>query len=189
MTTPPPDRLTVLPAEISDRDALYALHREARLENDAQISPSYAFAKAADGYYETYWRDALLRSDQTVLKATLRSGAALNLAGFAAVGVADAYDGITTEGYAELHQIYIAPSFQRQGIGHVLFDACIDQAHASGAKGLLINVLGIPNGPVNDGAIAFYQAQGAVQIGISHEVREHQGEEFQLACPLLLREF
>jgi len=56
--------------------------------------------------------------------------------------------------------IAVAPSKQRSGLGRILLKQVIDTAQQQGREGLLLEVR-----PSNTSALAFYDAQGFVQIG------------------------
>jgi tRNA threonylcarbamoyladenosine biosynthesis protein TsaB len=56
--------------------------------------------------------------------------------------------------------IAVAPSKQRSGLGRMLLKQVIDTAQQQGREGLLLEVR-----PSNTSALAFYDAQGFVQIG------------------------
>jgi tRNA threonylcarbamoyladenosine biosynthesis protein TsaB len=56
--------------------------------------------------------------------------------------------------------IAVAPTQQRSGLGRMLLKQVTDTAQQKGQEGLLLEVR-----PSNSKALAFYQAQGFVQIG------------------------
>ncbi len=91
-----------------------------------------------------------------------------NMAGIETVLLAETRDGCAglcclrlvpyigqDEPYAEVTQLYVRPGFQRQGVGAALLGAAEARAMAAGAT-----CVHIITGRKNDGAQAFYTAQG-----------------------------
>lgn len=180
----------IVPATPDMRDALCACHRDVRFGTDISLSRDYAIATKDSGYYEAFWQDALTRPDHVTLAAFAAgnvgdAGGNAPLAGFIRMGPADSYPMEAAAGdFGELHQIYIHPDYQGNGLGRSLYQAGIAALAAKGHAGMLINALA-----ENTKAKAFYEHMGAQEIGTVSEDKERNGQHFRLTCAIFRHDF
>ena len=80
--------------------------------------------------------------------------------GYSLLTEPDFPEGLARDGDLELKRIYLFSRFHGSGTGPELMQVALDEAHARGAKRVLLGVH-----PDNARALAFYRRNGFVQVG------------------------
>ncbi len=109
-----------------------------------------------DNFSPAAIRGELHKSDVTYLLATAND----QPAGLAKMRGGEAPDGIPAVNVREIHQLYIAPSQQRIGVGTSLMDAALHYAASDSADGVWLTVW-----DEADWAINFYLKHRFIQVG------------------------
>jgi ribosomal protein S18 acetylase RimI-like enzyme len=135
--------MPVLLAKQCDLTTLAALHKSVRLYTDFAIHPEYASATALSGYYEDFWRKALMKSELEANPVYKYVRCDLIL-GFCRFGASDpeTSKSLNLSGLpgpiGELHQIYISITAQKHGIGTTLYRKACTKMRQRGFQSMLI---------------------------------------------------
>jgi GNAT superfamily N-acetyltransferase len=143
--------MTVRDARLEDAAAIARIHVDSWRTTYAGIVPDEYLASLSCERREEIWRDSLAdggRADFTFVAEDARG----EVIGFATGGPERSGNLVYYSG--ELYAIYLAPAFQRQGIGRRLFDAVVNRLLTQNYDSLLVWVL------AENPARRFYEALG-----------------------------
>lgn len=147
--------INIRPAHLDDAKAVAELHVAVWRHTYHTLAPAKAFVILDEEHRFASWSKRLAAGagDRVVLLAEGDHG----LVGLVA---ADAPAEEVFGGRREIKHLYVDPHHKRQGIGRSLLEGLAarlaDQGHRSAAAGVVAG---------NRSAIAFYEAQGARQVG------------------------
>jgi GNAT superfamily N-acetyltransferase len=168
-------------ASKEDIEAIAELHQEIRLVTDRDHLPEYTQAAAAEGYFNKYWSRCLGREncdESTIMVISINEAIA-----FVRFGVIDkpvkAIGVVEEAKWGELHQIYILPKHQGQGLGKHLFEQAAKSLFSWGCDHMLINVL-----EGNQRARIFYEHRGAHHLTSIIEQNTRNGNMYDVPCAL-----
>lgn len=135
------------------------MYRDFRAASDMPLVPDY-FAAIPDEIYSARWNKVFARPDVYSANILLKDGVR---AGFSVAGPMDEEDRQAfmqdcdlPDNYGELHQLYLSPAAQGQGMGRVMYDRVADDMRALGHGGFTLCTY-----QENRRAIGFYEAMGA----------------------------
>jgi ribosomal protein S18 acetylase RimI-like enzyme len=151
----------VRPAAVADARRIGAIHVKSwRATYAGQLPEGLLESLDAKAFSEDMMRALTARRPRrAVLVVEAGRGPVRKVVGFASLGPAreDSAAGIKgpVEDVAQLFMIYVDPRWLRRGLGRAVHDAIIEVAQTFNFKKAILWVL-----PTNDGARAFYDAQG-----------------------------
>ena len=108
------------------------------------------FKKVEQVMPESYFNDLLEDQNFEILVAIIRN----EIAGFAVMELKESphFESMTPRVYTYMHDFGVKQSYQREGIGSALFEACVEWSKNKGASSLDLNVW-----EFNQKAISFYE--------------------------------
>jgi ribosomal protein S18 acetylase RimI-like enzyme len=180
-------QFTVRNATQDDIERVVSLYREGRYHSDSEVYPEYAIATYQDDEFYEFFKYKIEKPSDHGVSVYVGVNAQSEVVGFLVMGDADEELQSYTNDFnraAELHQIYIDPEYQGQGLGKALFQQCQKDAQSHKKQELFINVLGSFHAQ-NEKAIGFYERMGASHISVLTEEKLRAGQTFQLKCPLM----
>lgn len=146
------------PAE-SELPELAKLYRDFRAAADMPLVPNY-FKALPDEVYATRWKKVFAQPDLYSANILLKDGVR---AGFSVAGPMDEEDREAfmrgcdlPKNCGELHQMYLSPDVQGQGMGRVLYEQVMVDMRSMGHEGFTLCTY-----QENERAIGFYKAMGA----------------------------
>ena len=156
-----PDNFVLKEAQSEDFQKLAALYRACREDTDMQLVPDY-FQSFPEGWAEDVWTYHFNNTDFFKARVLWDGGKPV---GFCRVGALDQSYGDCLEGAAlpfrcgELHQIYLLPEYQKQGLGRVLYQAALEDLRDMGFRNFIICTYA-----ENENAKTFYARMGASSL-------------------------
>ncbi len=151
--------VTIRECTEADATALAVVGAATFLEAFAGIVPGAAIlAHCAKNHMPAAYTALLAQPETRAWLAEVEPGAAP--VGYALLTAPDFPDGLAEAGDLELRRIYLFSRFHGDGTGRGLMEAAIAQAHAQGARKLLLGVH-----PENHRALAFYRRSGFAIVG------------------------
>lgn len=142
---------SIEPASIEDHNAVNLIVDEGQDEH-AEALP-HIFNKVDHVMPESYFRELLKDPKSEILIAKINK----EVVGFAVMELNESppFDSLIPRKFAYMNDFGIKSSYQRNGIGKILFEACVEWAKNNNAASLDLNVW-----EFNKKAIAFYERFG-----------------------------
>lgn len=149
--------------------------------------PAYTKAGVAGGYYEALWNRHFTEVQQGCAAETVKATLDGQIIGFARFSGIEppaeaALQTHGAQGWSELHQLYLDPSVQRQGIGYKLFRMAEERLARAGFDKMLVNVL-----KGNKRGHDFYRQAGCHPVMEVVEHNERNGIVFEVPCVLYVK--
>ncbi|WP_042476058.1 GNAT family N-acetyltransferase [Bacillus ndiopicus] len=143
--------ITICIATSEDYHAVNNLVKEGHEEHAKEVPT--VFKNVASVMPEAYYRELLESSNSTVLLAKNQE----SIIGFAVISVESSppFDSLIQRQYAYIHDFGVKKNVQKQGVGKLLFTACVNWAKTMNVTSIELNVW-----EFNKNAIDFYKHLG-----------------------------
>ncbi|MEC1178048.1 GNAT family N-acetyltransferase [Metasolibacillus meyeri] len=147
--------LTICTATLKDYLAVNNLVKEGHEEHVREMPA--VFKSGPSVMPEAYYRELLESSNSRIFIAKNQE----EVIGFAVVSIESSppFDSLVQRRYAYIHDFSVKMNTQKQGVGKLLFTACVDWAQAMNVTSLELNVW-----EFNTNAIDFYKHLGMESI-------------------------